>query len=70
VEQSDYGVYVCAAANSEGDKDSMKIKLEKPSKPTLKVSSAATPTSFRRINYAFAYLLPTIFTIFIIRGMN
>lgn len=67
VEQSDYGVYVCAAANSEGDKDSMKIRLEKPSKPTLKVSSAATPSSFRRINYAFAYFLPTIFTLFIIR---
>jgi len=32
VEQSDYGVYICAATNSKGDKDTMRINLEEPQK--------------------------------------
>ena len=64
LKQSDYGIYVCVATNSKGETDSMKIKLEKPPKTTLKISSGA---NFMRINIAFVYMLPTILTLLFLR---
>jgi hypothetical protein len=64
LEKSDYGVYICTATNSKGDKDTMRINLEEPQKNTFKISSSATSPS---IDNAFAYWFTTSLMLFILR---